>query len=788
MPTSPVPQHRDALAPDTVLNGFHLRAVLGRGGFGITYRASDLLYQSFAIKEFFPRQFAMRAGLDVVVASQPDQAVFLDCRRRFLTEARLLASLGSNGGTPGIVRVVTFFEANNTAYSVMELLAGETLDELLKAKGGPLSPQRVISLLQGILTPLARVHEAGFLHRDIKPANILIGLDGRPVLIDFGSARDMGPSANTTYTQLYSGHYAPIEQMMHGVHQGPFSDIYSVGGIAYRAIGGTLVDARTRQQATLRHAPDPMVPAVEIGRNLYPTSLLEIIDHALAVESSDRPQSVEEMLDLLKVSANGDPTIRRDHAMGNRERIGDDSARPDYPDVTSLSRVRPPSPEEDRLSFGGHHAPHKQNWRHSLPSWPRAAVIIAVTIFLGSLGLSTYLWFGGQNQPSRALDSLHVIVERSGNEIVARFPKTTDTATLIRALPHLIMLKVTAIDLSATQVVTLPPLRGLTELKKLDLHDSELTTLPSLEGLAALRDLDLARTKVTTLPSLQGLTALRSLDLNDTKVTTLPPLQGLGNLRVTPESLLAPPESLGRTPEPVGERVVPSDLVSVSPQIRPAPAIPAPAPAEDSWSPDDRRSVRLALRLLRITSTPVTQEPFDDSERRAIGRMRAMASAHPLGGAAGDVLHDPRALGLRLTTLLTRLPASPRGIPNSDITTPESRYARGWEAETGPDHDVLEAMYWYGLAARVGDLRAWAQLGRLLVLSHKDAALDSRDAAIVWWVASQGGNAVASFNLGALYDRSSYVPRDPTLALHWYNVALSQGSKDAVEALRKLAP
>src|ERR1700750_2156280 len=93
LPTSPILQHRDALAPDTVLNGFQLRAVLGRGGFGITYRASDLLYQSFAIKEFFPRQFAMRAGLDVVVASQPDQAVFLDCRRRFLTEARLLAPL-----------------------------------------------------------------------------------------------------------------------------------------------------------------------------------------------------------------------------------------------------------------------------------------------------------------------------------------------------------------------------------------------------------------------------------------------------------------------------------------------------------------------------------------------------------------------------------------------------------------------------------------------------------------------------------------------------------------------
>src|SRR6201989_1199791 len=109
LPTSPILQHRDALAPDTVLNGFHLRAVLGRGGFGITYRASDLLDQCFAIKEFLPRQFAMRAGMDGGVASQPGQAFFLDCRRRFLIEARLLASLGSNGGTPGIVRVVTFF-------------------------------------------------------------------------------------------------------------------------------------------------------------------------------------------------------------------------------------------------------------------------------------------------------------------------------------------------------------------------------------------------------------------------------------------------------------------------------------------------------------------------------------------------------------------------------------------------------------------------------------------------------------------------------------------------------
>jgi TPR repeat protein len=192
------------------------------------------------------------------------------------------------------------------------------------------------------------------------------------------------------------------------------------------------------------------------------------------------------------------------------------------------------------------------------------------------------------------------------------------------------------------------------------------------------------------------------------------------------------------------------------------------------------------LRLLRITTTPVTEEPFDGTEKAAIARLRAMISADPLGGAAGTELRDPRKLGLRLRTLLTRGPASPRGVPDSDAATPEARYARGWDAQNGPDHDVSEAIYWYGLAARVGDLGAWTQLGLLLVRSH--GAVAARDAALLWWIGSQGGAAVASYNLGALYDRSPDVPRDRNLALHWYNVAVSQGNEPAVEALRKLAP
>ena len=127
-------QYRDALPAGTGPNGYRVLGVLGRGGFGITYQATDLLDQPFAIKEFFPRQFATRVGPEVVATSDDDQDVFINCRERFLKEARLLASLGRNGGTPGVVRVITFFESNKTAYSVMEMLTGETLEEMLRGR------------------------------------------------------------------------------------------------------------------------------------------------------------------------------------------------------------------------------------------------------------------------------------------------------------------------------------------------------------------------------------------------------------------------------------------------------------------------------------------------------------------------------------------------------------------------------------------------------------------------------------------------------------------------------
>ena len=638
MSSSSAQLHRDALAAGTVLNGYQILGVLGRGGFGITYRASDLLDQSFAIKEFFPRQFAMRSGRDVVVTSESDEAVFVDCRKRFLIEARLLSALGRNGGTPGVVQVATFFEANNTAYSVMELLAGETLDDLLGASVS-LSPQVLFSLLRGILTPLARVHAAGFLHRDIKPSNILIRPDGQPVLIDFGSARDMRPTANTTYTQVYSGHYAPIEQMIHGAPQGPYSDIYSVGGVAYRAIGGKLVDARARQQATLSRARDPLIPAAEIGRGRYPASLLLAIDRALAVAANERPQRVEEMLALLDDTFDGEPTIRRSKPIESRERIGAFAAPPGSQSTMPSesvwsSMIRALSgigrlPQAMKRALPPRSAATQKAARRPLQQRSAKArvvvpaIIVVVAVLIGGV---SYFWFSGQNQRSDALADLHVAVVQNGSGISATFPETTDTAKLIAALPYLAKLKVTALDLSNTQISTLPALQGLGALEKLSLRGSQVTTLLSLQGLTALRELDLSQTKVTALPSLQdqaaleklnlsysaittlpsldglvslreldlahtnvaamppleGLTGLRELDLTDTSVTSLPGIQELTNLHVMPDRLRMPPEppapeqrTTVATPPAPQETPVPS---TVPPWLRPMPEPPVQPP------------------------------------------------------------------------------------------------------------------------------------------------------------------------------------------------------------------
>jgi serine/threonine protein kinase len=294
------PEFAGILSARSRLAEYEVERVLGRpGGFGITYLATDThLAKQVAIKEYLPTEFAVRGhDSSVTVRSQDDREAFSWGLKSFLNEARVLARFSH----PNVVQVYRFFEAHGTAYIVMEYVQGETLLEILKREG-TLDESRLKSVLLPIADGLEVMHKAGVLHRDIKPENIIIRPDGQPVLIDFGAARNaLGTKSKSILSVLTPG-YAPIEQYSEVSAQGPWTDIYALGAVAYRMINGKRpVDSISRINR------DSLVPAVMAGAGRYSASLLQAVDRALSMKAEDRPQSIAQWRDELE----GEPEATR---------------------------------------------------------------------------------------------------------------------------------------------------------------------------------------------------------------------------------------------------------------------------------------------------------------------------------------------------------------------------------------------------------------------------------------------------------------------------------------------
>ena len=211
---------------------------------------------------------------------------------RFLSEAQTLARFRH----PNIVRVLSVFEANNTAYMVMEYEQGKSLDDALKFRRLE-GEEALLDLLFPLLDGLSLVHEAGFIHRDIKPDNIYLREDGVPVLLDFGSARQALGVATRTLTTLVSPGYAPFEQYnatRESDRQGPWTDIYSLGATLYCAVTGKgPPDAIVHANAALEGKEDPMTPALAFEKEGYSSLFLVAVDNALSFLPETRPQTID---------------------------------------------------------------------------------------------------------------------------------------------------------------------------------------------------------------------------------------------------------------------------------------------------------------------------------------------------------------------------------------------------------------------------------------------------------------------------------------------------------------
>ncbi len=288
-------RHHNALPSGYKLHWYVIGSVIGKGGFGITYLALDTnLDQRVAIKEFLPVELATRSNNSHVhPISEEHSNTYGWGLNQFVTEARTLAKFRH----PNVVRVMSVFEANSTAYMVMEYEHGESLENLIKAKKFT-GEAKLRSLVMALLDGLKVVHEAGFIHRDIKPDNIFLRESGTPVLLDFGSARRAIGVATRTLTALVTPGYAPFEQYDTSKagekKQGPWTDIYSLGATLYRAVTGSgPPDAIGRVNAVMG-GTDILKPASEAASGEYSPGFLAAIDWALEFLPENRPQSIDE--------------------------------------------------------------------------------------------------------------------------------------------------------------------------------------------------------------------------------------------------------------------------------------------------------------------------------------------------------------------------------------------------------------------------------------------------------------------------------------------------------------
>lgn len=283
---------------DTLQGGkYKIEAVLGQGGFGITYLALHKVLQvEVAIKELYisaQNTYCTRSETDKTVIPHFDEDKFADFRKRFLEEAYTLARFR---GVKGIVQVVDTFEENGTVYFVMEFIEGKSIKKLVEDRG-TIPENEAVSFTIQILESLKAVHHKGVLHRDLNPNNIIIDPNGHPVLIDFGIAREFEEDVTITQTTFRTIGYSAPEQAVLRAKRGAFTDLYSIGGTLYFMLTGTRPQSIDEIELDGFKSPKDLNPKISQLLN-------KTVIKAINKKPSERFQSADEMMAALSVNSN----------------------------------------------------------------------------------------------------------------------------------------------------------------------------------------------------------------------------------------------------------------------------------------------------------------------------------------------------------------------------------------------------------------------------------------------------------------------------------------------------
>ncbi len=272
-------------------NRYKIQAILGQGGYGITYLAEQTtLGRQVAIKEFFMKDYCGRAAgsPEVTLGTDGSREMLLRYREKFKKEAATLARLNH----PNIVRVIDMFEENNTYYYVMEYADGPSLSQIIKARV-KLPTDEAFAMIRQVVDAVSYLHQKGLCHYDIKPANILTNSMGKAILADFGLAKqydEQGEETSTTPVGKSKG-YAPPEQYKAGGVStfSPETDIYALAATFYKLLTGiTPIESISRVDE-------------EIAFSILPANFAGPIRHAMSLKRLERYHSTEEFMEEIKM-------------------------------------------------------------------------------------------------------------------------------------------------------------------------------------------------------------------------------------------------------------------------------------------------------------------------------------------------------------------------------------------------------------------------------------------------------------------------------------------------------
>ena len=261
-----------------------------------------LLNSQVALKEFFVKDFCNRdeeTG-QVTVGTQAKIELYNKLKKKFMDEAHALFNMKH----PGIVRVIDYFEENDTAYYAMEYIEGQSLSDLLNDRG-PLPEAEAVGYIREVADALKYVHSLNRLHLDIKPGNIMLSKEGNVVLIDFGASKHYDDETGENTSSLLAINtrgYAPIEQVSMSIKSFcPATDIYAVGATLYKLLTGNTPPSSMQLQSK----EEKLVP---LPSSISP-STRQAVRKAMLLLRKNRPQSVDEWLAILDSTGKKPPVI-----------------------------------------------------------------------------------------------------------------------------------------------------------------------------------------------------------------------------------------------------------------------------------------------------------------------------------------------------------------------------------------------------------------------------------------------------------------------------------------------